>query len=316
MRKEYDYDDVLLLPKPSNVNSREEVNVEFDFLEKKRLPIFSAPMKNVSTLDMVMLLDHYKCIGVLHKFDTIKSRLDSVEYLNKHTEIFGVACGIDEIEFAIEATKRGASFICIDLANGYINSLQNTIKTLRDSGVENIMTGNVATYLGAYRLVEAGAKYIRVGIGSGKVCTTRNITGIGRPQLSALADCKWVHTDFPDVVLISDGGVSNSGNAVKSFAFGADAVMLGSVLAKATELNNTHYFGMASKELQKEFYGYTKSVEGINIPVKEHVPLAEILSEFIYGIKSACTYLDCTSYRNIADNTTAVEVSRSAIKEL
>lgn len=315
MHQEYDYDDILLIPKPSTVNSREEVNVEFNFLGKKRLPIFSAPMRNVSTVDMVMLLDHYKCIGVLHKFDTVKHRLDSVEYLNKHTEIFGVACGIDEVDFAIEATKRGADFICIDLANGYINSLQDVIKTLRDSGVDNIMTGNVATYLGAYNLAKAGAKYIRVGVGSGKVCTTRNITGIGRPQISAIADSQLVHADFSDTIVIADGGISNSGNAVKSFAFGADAVMLGSILAKATELNNDHYYGMASKELQKEFYGHTKSVEGITIPVTEHIPLAEILSEFVYGIKSACTYLNCKSYKQI-NFSDAVIVNRSAIKEL
>lgn len=314
---EYDYDDILLLPKPSKINSREEVNVEFNFLGKKRFPIFSAPMKNISTLDMVMLLDHYKCIGILHKFESIQTRLYFTDYLSKNTEIFGVACGVDEIDFAIEATKRGASFICIDLANGYIKALQDTIKTLRDSGVENIMTGNVATADGVYNLFKSGARFVRVGIGSGKVCTTRNITGIGRPQLSALQDCDWARSNFPEkVMIISDGGVANSGNAVKSFAFGADAVMLGSVLAKATELNNKYYYGMASKELQKEFYGHTKSVEGTIIPVTEHIPLAEILSEFIYGIKSACTYLNCSSYKDIVSNSTSVEVSRSAIKEI
>jgi GMP reductase len=313
---EYDYDDVLILPKPSSVNSREDVNVKFDFLGRKRFPIFSAPMKNISTLQMVKLLDSYSCIGILNKFDTETNRLNAVDILAKDTEIFGVACGLEEINFAIEATKRGASFICLDIANGYISRLQDTIKTLRDSEVDNVMAGNVVTYQGAYYLGSAGAKYIRVGIGSGKVCTTRNVTGIGRPQLSAVADCAWIHEDFPDTIVISDGGISNSGNAVKSFSYNADAVMLGSILAKASELNLSSYLGMASKELQREFYGYSRSVEGISIPVVEHLPLAEILSEFIYGIKSACTYLNCDSYEKINKNSITVEVSRSAIKEL
>ncbi len=315
MNQEYDYDDVLILPKASSVNSRDDVDVSFYFLGRKRFPIFSAPMKYVSTKELVELLDKFQCIGVLHKFGSLDERLLSVDYLAKNADLFGVACGMDEIDFAIEATKRGASFICIDMANGYVSSLQDTIKHLRDSEVDNIMTGNVVDYSGISALVSAGARYIRVGIGSGKVCTTRNVTGIGRPQLSAISNCQWIHHDFPDIILISDGGVSNSGNAVKSFAFGADAVMLGSVLAVAEELGNEFYEGMASKELQKEFYGYTKSVEGIRIPVTEHKPLAEILSEFIWGIKSACTYLNCNSYKEITNNAIAIEVSRGAIKE-
>ncbi len=316
MIREYDYDDVLLTPLTSNVNSREDVNFTFNFLGKKRYPIFSAPMKNVSEVEIIRLLDRLKCIGILHKFDTLENRLESVDILARDLEMFGVACGLNETDFAVEATKRGANFICIDIANGGIKALADMIKRLKDLGVNNIMSGNVATYSGVSQLVNAGSEFIRVGVGSGKVCWTRNVTGVGRPQLSALKECKGIYKYFPNTILISDGGISNSGNAVKSFAFGAKAVMLGSVLARAKELNNEYYYGMASKKLQKEFYGANKSVEGTVIPVTEHYPLSDIIDEFVYGVKSACTYLDCSDYKYIANNAIPIEVSRSAIKEL
>ena len=302
-----DFDDVLLTPSQSKVNSREDVDISVHLGGDLVLdiPIIGSPMKGIMGINLIKELSRLGGIGILHRFYD-----DGREWEGNLIELglekqFGVAIGIDKIEIAKIALSAGAKIICIDVANGYLESVIKFVDEISCYIVNNdykciVMAGNVVTHDGLWWLYQAGATLIRVGIGSGNLCTTRNVTGVGMPQLTAINDCASINVNKKDgryrntnPRIVADGGIRNSGDAVKAFAFGADVVMLGSLLATTYESsNNGIIYGMASRKLQDEYYHSVKSVEGIEQQVTPKQTLAEFIDEFTWGIKSACTYLD------------------------
>jgi IMP dehydrogenase len=174
------------------------------------------------------------------------------------------------------------------------------------------MVGNVATYESARILADAGADMIRVGIGNGALCTTRNVTGVGVPQLTALDNCKDV-----DAIIVCDGGIRNSGDAVKALAAGADVLMMGSPFARTYEsANNGIIYGQASRKLQEEYYHSVKSVEGLEKEIEKDISLADLISEYTWGMRSAFTYLDAGNIKELQKNATWIEAGVGSIKKL
>jgi GMP reductase len=176
-----------------------------------------------------------------------------------------------------------------------------------------LMAGNVITKGGACYLTNCGYDFIRVGIGTSSVCTTRKVTGIGRNNLAAIKDCQW-EAEY----IVADGGIYESGSVAKCFAFGADMVMLGGMLAYSLESEGTDtIYGMASSKLHNEENKTIKSIEGTEIKIdpSKKKPLKEILDQFMWGIKSTCSYLGCDSYKQIHDRSIAVPVNEEFWKE-
>ncbi len=316
LTKGYDYDDILIIPRRSVIESRDDVSVATPI---SNIPIFSAPMKGISGPELVKKLGELGGIGILHRFYSLEERLNHIDNLGKEDINFGVAIGVNnaesEIRVADRAMENGASVLCIDIANGYLNKIETLLRFVRRKYSKiYIMCGNVVTGEGAKFLRDCGVDLIRVGIGGGLLCSTRNVTGIGMPQLTAIEDCyRKVKTG-----LVSDGGVRNSGNAVKSFAMGAEFVMLGSMLAYANEAeNNGRIMGMASRKIQEEYSSSVKSVEGLEMELdSDKRPLADIIYEFVYGIKSACTYLGCNNYNQIKNRSKFVSTGNGTLKNV
>ena len=317
-----DFDDVLLVPKFSGVNSREKVDISVRLSNHLTLdiPIIGSPMKGIMGINLVKELDKLGGIGILHRFwDLVFDWENDLEQLQGHN--FGVAIGLND-PLLPNALDSGANIICIDVANGYLESVlrytENVATMVRQKGYYSlVMVGNVATATGARSLSDAGADLIRVGIGSGNLCTTRNITGVGVPQLTALRLASSI-TEGKDILpkMVADGGIRNSGDAVKAFAFGADVVMLGSLLATTYESsNNGIIYGMASRAMQEEYYHSVKSVEGIEQRVTPRQSLAEFIDEFTWGIKSACTYLDAPTLRQLR-GTKTITTGTGSIKKI
>lgn len=323
-----DFDDILLVPKPTKLSSRDDVslNSPFKFKSGKNVqPIFSSPMKGVSGKLLIESIYKLGGYGILHRFSNYETRVEEIKALTNSGVEFGVAVGIRDMDTERSIIKTadfyGVNFICIDVANGYLERVYEFVYWIRRAFPNmNIMAGNVASGLGASRLANAGANFIRVGIGSGSVCTTRNMTGVGVPQLTALKDCSdsLMENNFDNVYIVADGGIRNSGDAVKSFVFGADFVMLGKLLASTIEAENSgEYYGMASERIQVEFLKDKKSVEGMQILIdnNEKKPIADFFEEFTYGIRSACTYLDAKNYLDLYGSD-YIEVGKGSIKSL
>jgi IMP dehydrogenase len=300
-----DFDDVLLEPNVSNCTSRDLVDLGMETKHfTLKVPIISSPMVGVSNVPLIVELGKLGGIGILPRFADMEVREKQIRELESSKQLFGVAVGVrpeiqlTELGLIGYALGCGARLICIDTANGYLRNVRDFARKLRYIfGTDfALMAGNVVTCVGARELQSSGVDFIRVGIGSGSVCTTRNITGVGSGQLTALQRCSYINDTFVpgfrNVNIVSDGGIRNSGDAMKAFAFGADFIMLGKLLAQTIESGNEGtLYGMASETNQVNNGHKIKSVEGMNVPIEEKILLRDFIERFVYGIKSGCTYL-------------------------
>lgn len=297
VKRAHEFSDVLMVPIPSRIGSRDmPVLVTYAGYE---LPFMASPMRGIVGTKLIKEMDFLGGIGFLHKFwrydDDFLRAFEELEGTN-----FGMALGINlyRLEYAAEA-----SMILLDVANGYSKDILKVVAKIKTAYPNKILiAGNVVTREGAVALTAHGADLIRVGIGNGSLCTTRDVTGIGYPQLSAISECAEVAT------VIADGGMKSSGDMAKALAAGAVFCMLGSPLAKAYESSNGGtIYGMASAKLHFEIGKHPKSIEGIEKEVEKVDSLKNILNQYTYGIKSSMTYLNASTLEELRENVIWVE---------
>lgn len=304
------YSDVLIEPQYSEVEHRSNVDLSTElFGLKLELPVISANMKTVTGPDMVYAMSSNGGLGILHRFYTIEDNIQAFQKCHNIMDIIseyvGVSVGVTDIEKErfIALRDAGASLFCIDVAHGHHLNMKNMIEFIRNnSKQENIrlIAGNVATPDGALDLVRWGANIVKVGIGPGSMCTTRKNTGIGYPQLSAIQNIKSEHRA---ISLIADGGLRTTGCVAKALAAGADAVMMGAILAgtvetpgrvfadDTTDLVNRTYYKIYGGSSSAENKGVNSFVEGKiqKIPFKGKVKY--ILREIKEGLQSSLSYV-------------------------
>jgi IMP dehydrogenase len=299
MKEALSYDDVLLVPKYSDIESRSQVNLKsvlganLEF----QTPIIASPMDTVSGFEMAMKLSKLGGVAIIHRYNSIEEQADIVRSVKREGERVGAAVGStgDYMDRVTALYNAGVDFICIDVAHGHHLNVYNAIRNIRDhyGPSLHIMAGNVATAEAFEALQTWGADSIRVGIGGGSICSTRIQTGHGVPNLSAIMECASVATK---AALIADGGIKNAGDIVKALAAGADFVMLGSMLAGTTEApgeivdGRKVYRGMASREAQQDWRGKSSAPEGIATTVPYKGPVEDIFNDLVGNIKSGLSY--------------------------
>ena len=312
MRTGITYDDVLLVPQYSDIISRREVNLTTNFGKgiELSLPIIASPMDTVSEADMAGNLNELGGLSIIHRYNTVEEQSAMIASLGKKV-LVGAAVGVldDYMDRSRAAIEAGAKVICIDVAHGHHILVKRAIQSIRELVGDDIhiMAGNVATLEGFNDLADWGADSIRCNIGGGSICTTRIQTGHGVPGLETILQCA---KSDRDAKIIADGGIKNSGDIVKAFAAGADAVMLGSLLAgtdcspgtifktETGELRKT-YRGMASADAQRDWRGRVSSCEGISSSVPYRGKLADVIKELERGIRSGLSYSGARSVREL-----------------
>src|SRR3990167_5393184 len=320
MNEGLDFDDILILPRPSRVISRSDVDLSVNLVNLKlKIPVIAAPMRGIVSPDLIIELSRLGGIGILHRFyENYDGWLCDVYRISKSAKKFGVAVGLNS-NYYRDAASLGANIICVDVANGYTenvlrycNEVANYLSTRNNSEIL-LMAGNVATADGFSNLIDNGVDLVRVGIGSGTLCITRNMTGICCPQITAIKNCLITKQAY----IVADGGIRNSGDAVKALAAGADIVMLGTLLAQTYESShNGIIYGMASRKLQEEYYHSVKYVEGLEKEMVKTMALEDFIDEFTWGIKSACTYLDAHNLDDLRKNAVFIKIGTGSIKKL
>tara|TARA_R110001583_G_scaffold21333_11_gene81067 strand:- start:236 stop:1267 length:1032 start_codon:yes stop_codon:yes gene_type:complete len=306
------FDDVLLVPKFSEVISRKEISLESSLNPKPshkenlvfELPIISSPMDTVTEDAMACAMHNAGGLGIIHRYNSVRDQallVRSCEGAN-----VGATIGVsgDYLERAKALLDNGANVLCIDIAHGHHTLMRHALETLRNTfGWDvHIMAGNVATRSGYEDLARWGASSVRVGIGGGSICSTRIQTGHGMPTLQSVIDCSYSEL-AGEIPIIADGGIKNSGDIVKAIGAGADFVMLGSLLAGTSESpghvysengeQSKVYRGMASKDAQISWRGHTSSVEGVTSTIPFKGSVEEILAELCTGIRSGLSYSGC-----------------------
>lgn len=278
------FDDVLIVPKPSDIKSRKDVSLRrvFKFnngAEWTGVPIIAANMQNIGTPQVSKILSSYGMLTALNK------------------EYFTGITPIDVFHtYGLKDTVSNWRKICLDVANGYMQNFVEYISEVRmyHPGAI-IMAGNVVTPEGTKALVEAGADIVKVGLGSGSACLTREKTGVGYPQLQAVLDCSEVAYNM-GAYICSDGGHRTPGDVAKSFVAGADFVMLGGMFA-GTDETADELIGNAAGP----FPALYKTVEGRRIFVPYKGTLSSVVEDLLGGLRSTCSYVGAHTIEQLGD---------------
>jgi len=232
------FDDVLLIPNYAGF-SRSDIDLSTKLTKKitLTLPFVSAPMDTVTESKLAIALARLGGIGIIHRNLTVNAQASEVKKVKDKKLLVGAAIGASKgFEERVEAlVKAGVDVVVVDSAHGYTKGVIETTKYIKKKFPKiEVIAGNVATYDGAKALVLAGADGIRVGMGPGAICTTRIISGMGVPQITAILETVRAAKKF-GVPIIADGGIKYSGDMVKALAAGASTIMMGSFFASAVE---------------------------------------------------------------------------------
>jgi IMP dehydrogenase len=306
MKQAYSFDDVLLVPKFSNIESRfsVKINNDLDASTHLDLPVISSPMDTITEGNMAIAMAQHGGLGIIHRYNTIQEQVSIVtDSFCKYGDMnISAAIGVtgDYEDRACALYDAGVKIICIDVAHGHHSLVKNALSTIRKvmGDKVHIMAGNVATLEAFDALASWGADSIRVGIGGGSICSTRLVTGHGIPTFQSVLDC--AQTNY-DVKIIADGGMRTTGDMVKAYAAGADFVMIGSMLAGTKETPGEVFFGksgkkykvyrgMASAAAQNAWRGSSSTPEGVSTTVPYRGSVKNLLQNIAGGIRSGLSY--------------------------
>ena len=236
------FDDVLLLPGYAAF-SRSDINLSIKLTKNiiLQVPFISAPMDTVTESKLAIELARIGGMGIIHRNLSVKDQAAHVAKVRKEGLLVGAAVGASAgYEKRLEALiKAGVSVLVLDSAHGYTWQIIDALLFIKKHYPKiDVIAGNIATYDGAKALIDAGADGLRVGMGPGAICTTRIISGMGVPQMTALEETvRAAKAGGPAkaVPVIADGGIKYSGDMVKALAAGASALMMGSFFASCAE---------------------------------------------------------------------------------
>jgi len=330
-----DFDDVLIVPQFTDVTSRSQVELKRTLHGRwgssiTGVPIVAANMDGVGTFRMNRSLAQFGMFTAIVKHRTYEEwNTEMVAITEQHRGVENNLCitiGMTEGELqnAIKISALLKSFhvdtpkIVIDVANGYMNPFYDFVQKVRDA-IPNafIMAGTVVTAEAVERVINCGADIARVGIGTGAVCTTRRVAGVGYPQFSALMECVPA-ADSVGGGVMSDGGCVFAGDFAKAFGAGAEMVMAGSIFAGHDESEceirdgKVTFYGMSSRVAQ-ETHGtlqHYRASEGrvVQIPYKGLVE--HTVMNILGGIRSACAYVDALNLQEFAEQAHFIQVNK------
>ena len=339
------FDDVLLVPTYTEIKSRSipKINTKIAGLNLS-LPIISSPMDTITESKMAIALGLAGGMGVIHRFMFVSEQIDNIRSIlqaekDSKAEIPKVAAvglGNDEIgRFKELWSSIPLDAVLIDVANGHSSYMAEGLGRIKDIAPDvKIIAGNVATGEGFLYLAETGmVDAVRVGIGSGAICSTRIQTAFGVPLLHSIMECYYVKQTRPkttEVAIIADGGIRYPSDMVKAIAAGADAVMCGRILAATDEtpgdlirdeiagITYKTYRGMASAEVQRDRRGGLKPLtcaEGVSTRIPAKGSVTPILEEFAGGLRSGMTYANATTLQQLRQNAKFVKITHAGLLE-
>lgn len=333
MKRMLTFDDVQLQPYYNNVESREEPSLITNITKNTvvHTPLIASSMESVIGQELADVLLKKGSMPIYHRYDSPENIADWIEANDGETFI---SWGVNDLGDLLNLVSGYPPLgVCLDVAHGHSIKMERAIKTLKDAYPDlEIIAGAVCTKLGVNDFAAWGADAVRVGIGPGAACTTREVTGFGTPQFSALLECGTV-AKRRKIPMIADGGIRNSGDIVKALAAGASTVMLGKLFAATTEsaaekkMTNmkfigppagavigdsiARYRGQASEYFQREGLK-PEGEEGWLTVTGSAVDLMDGLEA---GIKSGLTYGGARTIAELQEHATFVEVTATFQQE-
>jgi len=353
------FDDVLLLPGYSDF-LRQDIDLSTYLTRhiKLRIPFVSAPMDTVTEAKLAISLAKLGGIGIIHRNFSIEGQVKEIKKVKKQNLLVGAAvgCGQSYQKRAEALIKAGADVIVIDSAHGFSKGvIEATVYIKKNFSKIDVISGNIATLEGAKALIKAGADGLRVGMGPGAICTTRIISGMGVPQITALFAVSKLARKAK-IPIIADGGIRYSGDMIKALAAGASSVMMGGFFAQTIEspgktvllkrdqvphrfqsvfsrknqiFRFKEYRGMGSisamqrgakVKSEDEFHGksYKERVlvaEGVEGLIPIKGRVKELIDQSIGGIKSGMYYVGAKNIKDLWKKAKFIQITQSSLQE-
>lgn len=333
------FDDVLLIPQKSEVLPR-DVNLRTQLTKKLYLeiPLLSSPMDTVTESAMAIAMGKEGGLGIIHKNLDLEQQVAEVKKVKQAGFMAGAAVSVGE-----KAMRRAEALVAarvdvlvVDSAHGHSKGVLDMVAYLKKTYPDiQVIGGNVATAAATKDLIKAGVDAVKVGIGPGSICTTRIVTGIGVPQLTAIANCVKEAAKH-GVPIVADGGIRYSGDIVKALAAGANAVMMGGALAGTDEapgevivedgIKLKAYRGMGSMEamqhgskdryLQESVTEAKKLVpEGIVGKIKYKGSVDQVVYQLLGGLRAGMGYCGSATLEELHDKAEFVQITNAGIRE-
>ncbi|MBU1200017.1 guanosine monophosphate reductase [Patescibacteria group bacterium] len=331
------YDDVLLVPKRSKINSRGEVDLGWGVGKMKfSLPIIAINMDAVTGVEMAIAMGKLGGLAILPRFDKSKIQAEKIVKIKKAGVAAAGAIGVTagEWERLEMMVKAGVDHVSIDVAHGQMDKVLQLVKKIRKTypGL-SLSAGVVGTYRGAKDLFLAGVDVVRVGVGPGTICTTRIMTGCGVPQITAVMEASRAAREMKKMVW-ADGGTKNSGDIVKGLAAGASAVIVGSQLAgtdeasgkmrivsgkQYKEYNASTSFTEKKNQLKNNGGGkskyYVKHIEGVESLVPYKGAVEGVVSRLMAGVRSGFSYCGARNIGELWEKREFIRITGAGMRE-
>ena len=333
------FDDVLLLPKYSNVlPSNTNIFLKLSKKISLKVPFLASAMDTVTEHRMATAIAKQGGMGIIHRNLNIKDQSKEVKIVKKNNLFVGAAIGTnkEDLDRARSLISNGVDLIVIDTAHGHSEKVLKILTKLKKIIKQiPVCVGNIATGEAAKKLYNSGADIIKVGIGPGSICTTRMVAGIGVPQISAIMEVKKALKN-KKIKIISDGGIKFSGDIAKALAAGADAIMMGSIFAGTDEspgkkfrINGKIYkqyrgmgsigamsAGSANRYFQKNFKDKSKFVpEGVEGRVEYKGKVSKIIYQLQGGLRSSMGYIGAKNLKEINKKAKFVKITKAGFYE-
>jgi len=333
------FDDVLLVPRYSSVlPSETNLNIDLGNNLKLKIPFLSSAMDTITESNMAIAIAQKGGLGIIHRNLSINEQFKEIKKVKKKNLIVGAAVGTadEDLTRTKSILDAGVDLIVIDTAHGHsekVIKILNKISKIKSK--IPICVGNIASGEAALKLYNEGADILKVGIGPGSICTTRMITGIGVPQITAVMEVKKSMKN-KKIKIISDGGVKFSGDIIKAIAAGADAIMMGSIFAGTNEspgkkfkYNNKFYksyrgmgsigamsAGSSNRYFQKNHKDKSKFVpEGVEARVLYKGPVGKILYQLQGGLRSSMGYIGAKMINEIQKKAKFIKITKAGFYE-
>ena len=340
LKESLTFDDVTLVPQFSSIlPSEASIETSLGRNLQLKIPFLSSAMDTVTESKMAIAIAKEGGLGIIHRNLGIAEQCKEIKRVKNKKLKVGAAIGTskDDILRANKLIENNVDLLVIDTAHGHSKKVLLTLKKIKKIAKKiPICAGNIATAESARALANEGADILKVGIGPGSICTTRIVSGIGVPQISAVMEVKKGIKKNKKIKIISDGGVKFLGDAAKALAAGADAVMMGSVFAgteespgKKFKYKNKLYKsfrgmgsigammdGSSGRYFQKNFKDKTKFIaEGVEGRVEYKGKVEKIIYQLKGGLKSSMGYIGAKDLINLQKKSKFVKITKAGFYE-